>query len=1445
MILTLTYGSNNGTVSTDFEVKSYNKKTIYYNNLKHAENSVSLSIPYNENIQNIMNVYSSGDIKAQITDNSSTVFTGYLRKDFSFSKKQRNQPMSLEIVSPDYTLDVDSSTIHAERSSSLGKIVTYLLNQTSFDGNYNVSSLNSITIPLFIINEGDNIKTVLDKLLTEYGYQYDFDTNGNFTVYPLFSDVPSDMSTITSVFNGDNCIDEIKINKKEQEHNGTKVTYSPTSLKSDIIVFADTTNGDAGKLSCNIELPAKSYLGNLDDGTTTYYIEYDSTAGEVKWAENVSLTIESSNNAGLVTTFTNHGLRGEISVYNKTNSTITITKIQVKGSAYVSNETAISTSSKGTKFYEYSAEYIQNSTYADSLARNYTNWESYADYTIDLKSRTNWPLGTFVKVEEVGLATMYGRIIEKTEKIDGSPIQYKIEAISEYSQSAATTRKRQNAIFTTIGLKGDKGDAGEQGPQGPHGDTGPQGPQGIKGDTGTRGNLTFEGTEIYNIRASAVAYTLTTASTGITSNSMSILVGDKYINSLTFDVWKCTTAGTASTAKWTYEGRQGKDSDSSNQWRFFGDGTRNKYNGGAFGEDTTVTTEVGESPFGGNSELLKITRANSSKVWDYVIPFNQTVKIESGFSYRYVCYVKKTAANVPSYFGIQNWKNSDNGYNPYVLSLSGGNINAAYCCTTTNFGTLNRWYCIVSYVTANGVTTAPANDAGVYDMVTKQKVLDCTNYQFKNITEVPHDGTLILYSWNEPASADTAYIYDIRFDKLDGTEPTLYELLNIDTDAKGKGTWASGTNYIIGDIVFYSTDGCSYICKASHTSSSSIVPTNTTYWDKLADKGDRGFSSRTIAFRANYSDLATANEGECYTCGYDSNGAEADIPGYVIVNGQTYYAKGMTNTNYAEDGYLVIPTTATSPSAAAVPVVAYDCGLPSNPWYYIKNDMYSGDDYTVSIPDTNKPNWVVIAKMKQFDAEGNVSIEPVTPCLLSAVSQPLDYYYEGIVAAVTQYTSSNITPYKITESGGTFSKTALTSIYAKRGAVVINTNAVTPNSSTAQAKFQYYNGTYWRDIYSSDPRYYKFVELAAGDLPALAGYYDTLGLSVPSICGTYINTLTSNKAFIDKLFANVITVKNEIKSSNYVAASSTTVGAGFRLAYDGSAYINKLEMNGYDLKADTNDNLIFAKNYANDNKGNNTLIGSNIGDSKTNDCIIIGSNSQNRSSFNNPTSDKNINNIIIGNNCLKNLDGGYYMVAIGDYCLTNFTHGVNSSGNGNNWSCNTAIGYKALHNLTTGVGNTAIGPFACRYYTTGRNNMQIGYAPAHEDLVRSFGMEKWCNVIMIGDALTYITLNKAITQNRAFKIIVNCCGSLIGATEWSPNPQNVPAMGFIGQARRGENRAIDQIYFANENSLQLQNTNETNYMTINNNSTSPIGENVVLFIVKVDKYGADADSNNV
>ena len=93
-------------------------------------------------------------------------------------------------------------------------------------------------------------------------------------------------------------------------------------------------------------------------------------------------------------------------------------------------------------------------------------------------------------------------------------------------------------------------------------------------------------------------------------------------------------------------------------------------------------------------------------------------------------------------------------------------------------------------------------------------------------------------------------------------------------------------------------------------------------------------------------------------------------------------------------------------------------------------------------------------------------------------------------------------------------------------------NAETPTSSTAAPVIKLFNGTWWSTISTSNAYYNSMQSMMAGDLPAVAGYYNTLGLAVPSICGTYIKTLASNKAFINELFANNITVGNKIRSSN-------------------------------------------------------------------------------------------------------------------------------------------------------------------------------------------------------------------------------------------------------------------------------------------------------------------------
>ena len=48
-------------------------------------------------------------------------------------------------------------------------------------------------------------------------------------------------------------------------------------------------------------------------------------------------------------------------------------------------------------------------------------------------------------------------------------------------------------------------------------------------------------------------------------------------------------------------------------------------------------------------------------------------------------------------------------------------------------------------------------------------------------------------------------------------------------------TWTSGKSYAVNTLVYYASTGKSYNCRKAHTSSSSILPTNTTYWFDLGE----------------------------------------------------------------------------------------------------------------------------------------------------------------------------------------------------------------------------------------------------------------------------------------------------------------------------------------------------------------------------------------------------------------------------------------------------------------------------------------------------------------------------------------------------------------------------------------------------------------------------------
>ena len=115
---------------------------------------------------------------------------------------------------------------------------------------------------------------------------------------------------------------------------------------------------------------------------------------------------------------------------------------------------------------------------------------------------------------------------------------------------------------------------------------------------------------------------------------------------------------------------------------------------------------------------------------------------------------------------------------------------------------------------------------------------------------------------------------------LGAQDLTFSEELNF----KWNGTWVS-QNYVANDVVEY--NGSSYICILDTVSSE--VPTNTTYWDVLAQKGDAGVgvTSVDISIDRNISNGAYEIADRFIFKGTTALGTPTNIKAILHINGAT------------------------------------------------------------------------------------------------------------------------------------------------------------------------------------------------------------------------------------------------------------------------------------------------------------------------------------------------------------------------------------------------------------------------------------------------------------------------------------------------------------------------------------------------------------------------------
>jgi hypothetical protein len=438
------YWPNNTLQDNEFIISDYGYTQCYYNELKPADNYASLSIPWDTETANKLRSFKDDHIKVVITDdNTLPVFTGYIDSGTDFTKTQRLQPISLKLISPSFLLRQTIGENLAVKNKTVSQIVKELL--TRLEIPYNGSEISN-NIMILTIEEDQEYYDVIETLLFEYGYVFDFNRNGQFVVLPIFNQPPTN---IGNVFDGSNIRSAVTetVNKKSYDY--FKVSFSEIRINTNDLIYEDT----AEKI-----VPKGCYFGHeseisqaqiVDSGAVG--IEYASDKGELVWADvdPDNFTIKTSpsnaftiNKTGTITTdiktyLGNKGIYWNFRAYNNSMGNAKIKEIRIVGASYTKN-TAYEVVKAGNLLLEYESHYLQDRSNAANFTKNLSNYYRYSSIKLHLESYDNYEYGTFVIVRENGIGEIKARIVKKTYKLN-NPINYELESIVDFTPANITS----------------------------------------------------------------------------------------------------------------------------------------------------------------------------------------------------------------------------------------------------------------------------------------------------------------------------------------------------------------------------------------------------------------------------------------------------------------------------------------------------------------------------------------------------------------------------------------------------------------------------------------------------------------------------------------------------------------------------------------------------------------------------------------------------------------------------------------------------------------------------------------------------------------------------------------------------------------------------------------------------------------------------------------------
>lgn len=248
-----------------------------------AELSIRKGAPVAEDI-----IRTEGDIHAVLMDGNTTLFTGYVSTNFSWSVTDYGEE-TLSITLEDVGTRLLEKSFITEGFHLFQCEAYKAVEAIAFRAGITISpdSVKPMTEIVRSVEGDESCKDLLTELLYEIGYVYAFDEYGEMYLHKVsvssLSGIPTvDSSSLVSVGGT-----AVSLKKKIRQYRTARVTFQRLGEADDYLVYRDTTGQGDGHPYCYHELKGlehfdgtENYTPSADETRTPAYIEAVNAASE-------------------------------------------------------------------------------------------------------------------------------------------------------------------------------------------------------------------------------------------------------------------------------------------------------------------------------------------------------------------------------------------------------------------------------------------------------------------------------------------------------------------------------------------------------------------------------------------------------------------------------------------------------------------------------------------------------------------------------------------------------------------------------------------------------------------------------------------------------------------------------------------------------------------------------------------------------------------------------------------------------------------------------------------------------------------------------------------------------------------------------------------------------------------------------------------------------------